>query len=139
MNDFEKISPADLRTAPPFKGLMPHDKKVVSRLEKTMRKNGFDPAFPIVVWKGHGNLVVDGHLRLAAALKARIKMVWICEHEFSSGDEAVAYAIHHNIARGSYTAGEIRERLESVQYDLLAERVRDFAGKIRITSVEVTL
>lgn len=139
MNDFEKISPDDLRTASPFKGLMPFDKKVVSRLANSMRKNGFDNAFPIVLWKGHNNLVVDGHLRLAAALKAGIKHVMVCEHEFPSEDEAVEYALHNNVFRSHYMDEELAQKSDDIGYALLEESLKNLASHCRITTIEVVL
>lgn len=139
MNDFEKISPTSLRTAPPFKGLMPFDKKVVSRFANSMRKNGFDNAFPIVLWKGHDNLVVDGHLRLAAALKAGIKHVIVCEREFPSEDEAVEYALHNNVFRSHYMDEELAQKLNDARYSLLEKSIQHLTARCRIMTIEVTL
>lgn len=83
MIEFKSIAPSALRTSEPFKTLMPFDMRVVELLAKSMKKDGFDYSTPIVVWKGHNNTVIDGHLRLAAALTAGIPQVWIYERNSS--------------------------------------------------------
>ena len=118
---------------------MPFDMRVVELLAKSMKKDGFDYSTPIVVWKGHNNTVIDGHLRLAAALTAGIPQVWIYEKEFDSENDAIEYAIHTNTARDSLSEQEIEDQYTVLQYKRLAESTSRLGRKLRITTMEVSL
>jgi ParB-like chromosome segregation protein Spo0J len=139
MIEFKSIAPSALRTSEPFKTLMPFDMRVVELLAKSMKKDGFDYSTPIVVWKGHNNTVIDGHLRLAAALTAGIPQVWIYEKEFDSENDAIEYAIHTNTARDSLSEQEIEDQYTVLQYKRLAESTSRLGRKLRITTMEVSL
>jgi ParB family chromosome partitioning protein len=58
-----------------------------------MRRNGYDNSQPLVLWKDHGNVVIDGHTRLTAAKKANIYQIPIIFKAFSDEEEALKYAI----------------------------------------------
>ena len=98
-----------------------------------------DYCTPIVVWKGHNNTVIDGHLRLAAALTAGIPQVWIYEKEFASENDAIEYAIQTNTARDSLSEQEIEDQYTVLQYKRLAESTSRLGRKLRITTMEVSL
>jgi len=140
MKDDIKIVPVDeLITQAPFRELMPFDKKAIGLIVTGMKKNGYDSAFPIVTWKGHGNVVIDGHLRAAAAHLAGLETVSIFEHEFQTEKEAVAYAMHNNLYRGHYLPEDLGRRLENAEYALLEKHQRQLSAKCRIMTIEVTL
>ena len=50
-------------------------------LEKNLLENGFNPAFPILVWKGQ-NIIVDGHNRYSICVKHNLH-IWntSCVHQ----------------------------------------------------------
>ena len=111
-NTFKEVPVSSLRIESPFKDILPFDDGAVTAIADSMRKSGYDIAFPIVVWKDRDGLIVDGYLRLAAAQMAGLKTVFIFEKEFSGEEQALDYFIHNNLSRSSYTDEEIIEIYE---------------------------
>ena len=111
-NTFKEVPVSSLRIESPFKDILPFDDGAVTAIADSMRKSGYDIAFPIVVWKNRDGLIVDGYLRLAAAQMAGLKTVFIFEKEFSGEEQALDYFIHNNLSRSSYTDEEIIEIYE---------------------------
>ena len=120
-NIFKEVPVSSLRTESPFKDILPFDERAVTAIADRMKESGYDVAFPIVVWKNRDGLIVDGHLRLAAAQKAGLKTVFIFEKEFSDEEQALDYFIHNNPSRSSYTAEEIIEIYEKAIMGILCE------------------
>ena len=83
----------DIKTASPFRDLFPVRKRVLDDIMWDMRKNGYDNSQPLVLWKDHGNVVIDGHTRLSAAKKANIYQIPIIFKAFSDEEDALKYAI----------------------------------------------
>lgn len=128
-----------LNTVSRFSELMPHDQRVVEQIAADMRLHGYDTAMPIVIWRGHNNIVLDGHLRLAAAKEAGLAMVAVYENSFETVDEAIRYAIRMNICRNSFSIGEIDKALEKA-YSACIDRYRKrLIRHVEITTVEVIL
>ena len=111
-NTFKEIPVSSLRIDSPFKDILPFDDRAVTAIADSMRESGYDTAFPIVVWKDREGLIVDGHLRFAAAQKAGLKSVFIFEKEFSDEEQALDYSLHHNLYRKSCTDDEAIEIYE---------------------------
>ena len=111
-NTFKEVPVSSLRIESPFKDILPFNDGAVTAIADSMRKSGYDIAFPIVVWKNRDGLIVDGYLRLAAAQMAGLKTVFIFEKEFSGEEQALDYFIHNNLSRSSYTDEEIIEIYE---------------------------
>jgi ParB family chromosome partitioning protein len=83
----------DIKTASPFRDLFPVRKRVLDDIIWDMRKNGYDNSQSLVLWKDHGNVVIDGHTRLSAAKKANIYQIPVILKAFSDEEEALKYAI----------------------------------------------
>jgi ParB family chromosome partitioning protein len=83
----------DIKTALPFRDLFPVRKRVLDDIIWDMRRNGYDNSQPLVLWKDHGNIVIDGHTRLSAAKKANIYQIPIIFKAFSDEEAALKYAI----------------------------------------------
>jgi ParB family chromosome partitioning protein len=83
----------DIKTASPFRDLFPVRKRVLDDIIWDMRRNGYDNSQPLVLWKDHGNVVIDGHTRLSAAKKANIYQIPIIFKAFSDEEDALKYAI----------------------------------------------
>jgi ParB family chromosome partitioning protein len=83
----------DIKTASPFCDLFPVRKRVLDDIVWDMRRNGYDNSQPLVLWKDHGNVVIDGHTRLTAAKKADIYQIPVILKAFSDEEEALKYAI----------------------------------------------
>jgi ParB family chromosome partitioning protein len=60
-----------------------------------------------VLWDGHGNTVIDGHTRLAAARKANIYQIPVAFKDFSDEEEALKYAIACQRNRRNLSDGEL--------------------------------
>ena len=83
----------DIKTASPFRDLFPVRKRVLDDIIWDMRRNGYDNSQPLVLWKDHGNVVIDGHTRLSAAKKANIYQIPVILKAFSDEEDALKYAI----------------------------------------------
>lgn len=58
---------------PEFRDLIPTlSEEELNGLEKSIVENGFNPAFPLIIWKGH-NILVEGHNRYAICRKHNIE------------------------------------------------------------------
>lgn len=118
-NDWVYCNPTELRVAPPFNELFQINAKLLADVTEDMRQHGFKAAYPLVVWRA-GNIVVDGHTRRQAAIKASIKDVPVCYEDFDSEDDAVIFAIKSQVKRRNLTEPEL---LRSIQ-ELDKRRVR---------------
>jgi len=83
----------DIKTASPFRDLFPVRKRVLDDIMWDMRRNGYDNSQPLVLWKDHDNVIIDGHTRLAAAKKANIYQIPALFKAFSDEEAALKYAI----------------------------------------------
>jgi rubrerythrin len=100
--------PDTLKTAPPFSELFPIRADVLQAVIHDMQANGFDAAHPIVVWRRpDGDLVIDGHTRLEAALALGLPGVGVVAKEFPDEDAAVKYAIHNQAHRRNLSDSEL--------------------------------
>ena len=97
----------DVHTAAPFKDLFIIKPSVLGDITAAMRKSGYDNAFPIVLWAGHGGIVVDGHTRLQAAKDAGLLDVAVVMHDFPDELGALEYAIACQRNRRNLTDGEM--------------------------------
>lgn len=98
------VSPSEVQTAPPFSTLFNPVPGLVEKIAKSMKRTGFDVAFPLVLWQG---VVIDGNTRLAAAVKAGIPAVCCVEHRFKDESAALEYAIACQRNRRNLTDAEI--------------------------------
>ncbi|MDD5728839.1 MAG: ParB/RepB/Spo0J family partition protein, partial [Victivallales bacterium] len=97
----------DIKTASPFRDLFPVRKRVLEDIMWDMRKNGYDNSQPLVLWKDHGNVIIDGHTRLVAARKANIYQIPIVFKAFSDEEAALKYAISCQRNRRNLTDNEL--------------------------------
>jgi ParB family chromosome partitioning protein len=90
---------ADLHEEPPFNDLFMITREVFENVKDDMLVNGYDPARPVVVWKGKG-IIVDGHTRLKAARELvkeghkQFGRIPVIELPFKDDEAALDYAIH---------------------------------------------
>ena len=97
----------DVHTAAPFKDLFTIKPSVLADITAAMKKNGYDNAFPLILWAGHGGVLVDGHTRLQAAKDAGVLDVAVVMHDFADELEALEYAIACQRNRRNLTDGEM--------------------------------
>ena len=98
---------SDIRTASPFKDLFPIRNRTLDDITWDMRRYGFDIGKPLVLWKDHDNLLVDGHTRLQAAKRAGLCNVPIIFKAFKNEDAALKYAVKCQQHRRNLTDAEL--------------------------------
>jgi ParB family chromosome partitioning protein len=101
----------DIVTIKPFNSLFSIDDKVFDAVLKDMEDNGYDYAFPIIVW---GDVVIDGHTRLEAAEVCKIAEIPILRKEFKDEKEALEYAIHNQRDRRNVSDAELLRCIEAI-------------------------
>nr|WP_320190886.1 ParB/RepB/Spo0J family partition protein [uncultured Desulfobacter sp.] len=87
------VSPDTLSTRQPFKKLFPIQEETLAAISQNMEVNGFDPVFPLVVWKEE-NVLVDGHTRFTAAKNTQLDQVPVVYKSFEDEDDALLYSFH---------------------------------------------
>jgi ParB-like chromosome segregation protein Spo0J len=103
-----KLPIKQLETRAPFKDLFPIDAVVLAALVKSIKNEGFDPERAIFAWKVNGTpVVVEGHMRLEAARKARLSEVPVVVRKFADEDEAFQFAIASQRDRRNLSKEEI--------------------------------
>ena len=81
-----------------FKDLIaPQTKEENETLEQSILENGFNKAYPLIVWKGE-NILVDGHHRFEICQKYNIEFE-ISEQEFDSREEVINYMVNIQLSR----------------------------------------
>src|SRR5665647_528374 len=66
-------------------------------LENNIIENGFNQAYPLIVWKGH-NILVDGHNRFRICSKNGIEFSFI-EQEFDSREAVIDWMVDNQLSR----------------------------------------
>lgn len=94
----------DIITCHPFNDLFLIDQNILSSILVSMKDVGYDPAYPIILWK---NTVIDGHTRLQAAIDAGIPEIPVLQKEFKDEHEALEYAMHNQRDRRNITEAEL--------------------------------
>lgn len=120
------IATNKLKTAKPFNNLFNINEVTLESIKVNMENNGFDPAFPIVVWK---DLVIDGHTRLEAVEQLNIKEVPILRKDFINEYEALEYAIHNQRDRRNLSEAELLKCIAILDKPLPKEEVAKLGGK----------
>ena len=115
------VSIDDIRLDSHFKDLFPVNEVMVSRISGSMQKKGYDKSQPLHVWKER-MLLVDGHHRRLAAIKAGLREVPVFYHHFNSMEEALEYAILLQTDRRNLSDAEIYKTLQTL--DSLKSRGR---------------
>ena len=115
------VSIDDIQLDSHFKDLFPVNEEMVSRISESMQKKGYDKSQPLHVWK-EGMLLVDGHHRRLAAIKAGLREVPVFYHHFNSMEEALEYAILLQTDRRNLSDAEIYKTLQTL--DSLKSRGR---------------
>ena len=91
-------------------------------------KNGFDEAFPLVLW---GTVLIDGYHRYAAAKANGLTSIPVINHSFDSVDDAIMYCIRTNAThRRHLTDAELFNAIrEADRINKEAAKERELAGK----------
>jgi ParB-like nuclease domain. len=128
----------EIHTAEPFNRLFPIKESVLNEIVEDMRVRGYDYGHPVIIWAGHKVTVVDGHTRLAAALKLGMSKIPILLKEFADEDAALQYAIRSQSHRRNLTdaelltcLGELDKSGRSAGLQRKFPHVREFPGGVR--------
>ena len=84
---------SDLKVEKPFSTLFPVGEDTLEGIRMDMEANGYDDAFPLIVWEETG-ILVDGHTRFTAALAVGLDNVPTLVRSFENEDDAILYAFH---------------------------------------------
>lgn len=120
------IHPKKMRTHPTFVGLLPIDEDTLEEIARKMSLNGYYESEPIVLGKWPGldhNVVIDGHTRRKAAIKAGIKKVFYVVEEFDNESSALEHAMSLQADRRVTEDRHIFQFIE--RYDSVIERGGD--------------
>ena len=94
----------EIVTKKPFNSLFDINETVLEAVISNMKENGYDPAFPAVLW---GNIMLDGHTRLEAAEALGMKEIPVEVKEFYDEHEALEYAVHNQRNRRNLSEAEL--------------------------------
>jgi|GEM_PF-1566384 hypothetical protein len=105
------INPKDIKTNETFSSLFPVNQALLAKIESSVKENGFDPCYPVVLatWKGQKEPVcIDGHTRILAAKNIGIEAIpFFVREEFQSEQEALEHAIRLQSNRRNLTDADI--------------------------------
>jgi hypothetical protein len=97
---------SDIVVDPEISKIFVINARTLEEIYEKMLSIGFDESQPLVLQKGT-NILLDGHTRLQAAIKAGFNEVPIVEKEFESRDDAVMYTFERQSMRRNLTGAEI--------------------------------
>jgi ParB-like chromosome segregation protein Spo0J len=106
------LDPKTLETARPFVEVWPVEPNFLKLLTGSMKKHGYDEAYPITVWENAWDVsgrrvVVDGHTRLAGAIKAGIREVPVDLRTYKDEREAVRDTLTQQTRRRNLSADQL--------------------------------
>lgn len=123
-------SAEDLQVRPPFSDLFPVQAATRDIIAASMSRDGYDASKPIGIWRQQ-NVVVDGHTRRLAALKANVEVV-VFFHDFADEQAALEYAIASQRNRRNLT------EIEIVRCILALDKLKPMGRPKEVASVEAT-
>lgn len=105
-----------IKIDPEFRDLIPplSEEEKIS-LENNLAENGFNPAYPLIIWKGH-DILVDGHNRYDACVKLGVEPC-IIEQEFESREAVIDWMVDNQLSRRNIDANT-RAYLIGKKYNL---------------------
>jgi hypothetical protein len=114
------IEISQIKTRPSFVELLPVDEDLLAKMIEVMRIEGFYQSEPVVLakWKGQEEpALIDGHMRIRAALEAGITHVPCVAVKFANEIEALQHAVNLQTVRRRATDGAFYRLC--CQYDAL--------------------
>ena len=114
---------------PELKGIYKQEEKEIVNISEDMKINDYNPANPLTL--SQDNVIVDGHTRYLAALRAGLKKVAVIYKRFDSRQEMLSYAYAQQLNRRNLSDSEI-----FLSYQKL-KALTDENGKKAKTDVEI--
>jgi hypothetical protein len=105
--------PSELKESPPFSTLFAIPPSVLDALTSEMRAEGYAARYPIEVWRQR-NVIVDGHTRRQAAIRAGVSEVPVFFLDFDDEASALAYMVKTQVQRRNLTESEILRYVKAV-------------------------
>ena len=107
--DYIKMKVSDIQIHEKMAGLFKIDSDTFDKISKSMKESGYDTSQPIVVGriKGIGDLLVDGHTRLKAAIETGIKEIPVKIKNFENLEDAQFYTFKRQSERRNLTQSDI--------------------------------
>ena len=119
----------ELKMAQPFCEVFEIRETDLRQVMDAIRKNGFDTLYPIVVWEGHDNVVVDGHTRLIAARQLGYATVPVVSRSFCDEEAALQHTITAQRVRRSLSQAELMKCVTMLREKIAAgKRERSVKG-----------
>jgi ParB-like chromosome segregation protein Spo0J len=118
----------------PFSELFAINDKTLKEITDSIEKNGFDPAFPIILWD---NVIVDGRTRFTASKNLGLIEVPVIHKEFKSEEDAVEYAIHNQRARRNLTDAELLKCIETIDNPMTKKEAGEIGGSISNSEIKI--
>lgn len=109
--EITQVPVSEIRLEKPFNHFFPIHDDTVLAIRIDMDANGYDPAFPVILWE-KDKILVDGHTRLLAAREAGLETVPALIKPFESEDDAILYAFHLQRNRRNLSDDQIIQCLE---------------------------
>ena len=94
-----------IKIDPELKGIFVQKESDIKNISESMKKNGFDPAHPIIL--SQNGSCVDGNTRYIAAQRCRIKKVAVIYRKFDSREQMIEAAYQAQLRRRNLTELEI--------------------------------
>lgn len=125
----------EIVTRPPFSNLFEVKRETLKVITDNMMTNGFDPAYPIVLWK---DTCIDGHTRLRAAIAAGIDTVPIETKLFATEQDALEYSIHNQRDRRNISDADLLKCISIIDTPMSKTDASAKGGKAEGERVEPT-
>ncbi len=132
----------EIKTNPKFKALYKQEPEKVAELCRNMKEHGYDRTQPIIIL--NDGTVIDGHSRLAAAIMADLKEVYVIVKDgVASETDVLLYEEHLQLSRRNLTEAEKLMHLENLlklkkQAKAAGEDVSDFSDECLAKKLDVS-
>lgn len=144
---FEEIPPEEIKLDVEFQNLFPLDLKRVNEIAQRIELKGFDKSQCIELGKfldeeETGEVCLDGHHRIAAAIKAGIDKVPVYRHVFDTRKDGLIYALELQLTRRNedknnlYNDYQKLNKLKDIKSEV-AEETEDIHGKQSVKDAEM--
>jgi len=116
---------SDIVIDPEISKVFKVNEKLVDEICRKIESFGYDDSQPVVLLKGT-MIILDGHQRRLAALKAGLKEIPAVDREFESREDAVMYTFERQALRRNLTGAEI---LTAAEVMLHSRKKHDGTGR----------
>ncbi len=121
----------DFKTDDEFKNLLPIKQDDLDNISKSIKDNGYEESFPIIVW-GEDNIIIDGHTRYEAMKNIKFGGVIPCVRKFfETREEVIAFMVRCQTNRRNLTKEEFIDfvkRCEPYMVEQGGDRGNQYTG-----------